>query len=497
MPVEEPSYQDNDHAESEEANQEEMNYIGQMNQQQMQMDQEYEDDQMHYDELPQDPNIQEYQAMQQEEYEGDTKLHRTRGSGRSGTGNNGERARTPGSKFDMGNTRTLQNTIGHLKQIVCSKYHTLQLTRDGFVYSYGNADFSVSGHGGSKTTPQPQILKHLSDKRVVQIACGEGHSLILTDKNDVYSWGRGYEGQLGVSNTIEIASKPNYVKSFFNIPVIFIAAGAYYSLAITHDNNLYGWGEARMGQLGLGVKTRMVRTPTHISVRESNEAVSSKNVSTVSVKDENQRLDTEEAKIVYCSAGLGHTVAISEEGELFVWGFNNCGQLGVGDQTSRWEPVRVEKDIMGNILPQIQKAVCGYYSTYAIDIFGGIYSWGKGYIGHKSLTIEDLPRKIELNTENRIFTDVYCNKNVVGFYAPIRVYSISPKCGPAQGGTLMSIIGTGFVESENIRVRFSYGSVNQEVSCSFDFKTKTIYCKTPRFEEYEGEVHPSLKLPCE
>jgi len=332
-------YQDNEHQESEEANQEEINYIGQMNQNQVQMEDEYDGEQQYQNEFPQDPNIQEYQDIQQNENDGDTKLHRTRGSGRSTTVNNGERARTPGSKYDMGNTRTMQNTVGHLKQIVCSKYHTLQLTRDGFVYSYGNPDFSVSGHGGSKYTPQPQILKHLSDKRVIQIACGEGHSLILTDKNDVYSWGRGYEGQLGVSNKIEIASKPNYVKTFFGTPVLFIAAGAYYSLAITHENKLYGWGEARMGQLGLGIKTRMVRTPTHIPVRESDDRLSSKNVSTVSVKDENQKLDSEEAKICFCSAGLGHTVAISEEGELFVWGFNNCGQLGVGDQTSRWEPI--------------------------------------------------------------------------------------------------------------------------------------------------------------
>jgi hypothetical protein len=119
---------------------------------------------------------------------------------------------------------------------------------------------------------------------------------------------------------------------------------------------------------------------------------------------------------------------------------------------------------MGNILPQIEKAVCGYYSTYAIDIFGSIYSWGKGYIGHKNLTMEDLPRKIELNTENRLFSDVFCNKNVVGFYAPVRVYSLSPNCGPSHGGTLLSIIGTGFVDSENIRVRFTYGDFNQEAS---------------------------------
>jgi alpha-tubulin suppressor-like RCC1 family protein len=287
---------------------------------QYQMDEEeayYE--QQQNDGFPQDPNIQEYQ---QNDNDGDTKMHRTRGSGRSAT-NNGERARTPGSKYEMGNTRTIQESMGHLKQIVSGKNHILQLTRDGYVFSYGASDFSVSGHGGSKVVTKPQLVKHLSDKRVVQIACGEYHSLVLTDRNDVYSWGRGYEGQLGVSESIEVATKPNYVKGFFGVPVIYIAAGAYYSLAITHENKLYGWGEARLGQLGLGVKTRMVRTPTYISVRESEETVGNKNISNVSVKEEIPRLDTNEAKIVYCSAGLGHTMAISDEGELYTWGFNN------------------------------------------------------------------------------------------------------------------------------------------------------------------------------
>lgn len=123
--------------------------------------------------------------------------------------------------------------------------------------------------------------------------------MILTDRNDAYSWGRGYEGQLGISDKIDIASKPNYIKAFFGVPVVFIACGAYYSLAITYENKLYGWGEARHGQLGLGVKTRMIRTPTYISVRESEDTVASKNISTVSVKDEQPRLDMNEAKIIY------------------------------------------------------------------------------------------------------------------------------------------------------------------------------------------------------
>ena len=54
---------------------------------------------------------------------------------------------------------------------------------------------------------------------------------------------------------------PSYIKYFHQKHVVAVAAGAFYSLAITNDGAMYGWGEARMGQLGIG-KHRDVRTPT-------------------------------------------------------------------------------------------------------------------------------------------------------------------------------------------------------------------------------------------
>lgn len=86
---------------------------------------------------------------------------------------------------------------------------------------------------------------------------------------------------------------------------------------------------------------------------------------------------------------------------------------------------------------------------------------------------------------------------MVGFYAPIRVFSISPKCGPVEGGTLLSIIGTGFINSNNLKVRFTYGTLSEEVDCLFDNSTRSLYCKTPKFDSFKGQAHPSLSLPCE
>ncbi len=148
-----------------------------------------------------------------------------------------------------------------------------------------------------------------------------------------------------------------------------------------------------------------------------------------------------------------------------MWGFNSYGQLGVGDKKTRWYPERIYHDSASQPLPRLVRVECSNYGTFCIDEYGHPYSWGKGYIGHKGHSVEELPRKIETNTSNRIFTDVFTNMNTVSFYAPIRVYSISPKCGPAIGGTIISIIGTGFVDSPHLKVSFNYGDLSQEVPC--------------------------------
>lgn len=105
----------------------------------------------------------------------------------------------------------------------------------------------AAGHGGSLQANTPQILKPLRDKRITMIACGESHSMVLTDKGYLYAWGRGFEGQLGISESIEIAATPTYVKYFHNKNVASIAAGSFYSLAVDDQGSLYSWGEARMG----------------------------------------------------------------------------------------------------------------------------------------------------------------------------------------------------------------------------------------------------------
>lgn len=84
-------------------------------------------------------------------------------------------------------------------------------------------------------------------EKVVQVACGQSHIIVLNDKGDVYAWGSGLYGQLG-----------HGVKGNLNAPrlvlagksIAQVAAGRYHSLALTSFGVLYSWGCGENGQLG-------------------------------------------------------------------------------------------------------------------------------------------------------------------------------------------------------------------------------------------------------
>ena len=74
------------------------------------------------------------------------------------------------------------------------------------------------------------------------IATGDSHTLVLCESGDIYSFGRGKDGQLGHGDGD--SSESNRVGGLEDETIISIAAGSSSSYAITSTGNVYQWLEA-------------------------------------------------------------------------------------------------------------------------------------------------------------------------------------------------------------------------------------------------------------
>jgi alpha-tubulin suppressor-like RCC1 family protein len=77
-------------------------------------------------------------------------------------------------------------------------HHIIARTYDGKVYCWGYNGDGVLGNGKEdKEIYKPELNRYLSDKNVIDICCGERHTLVLTNCGEVYAWGYNFDGQIG------------------------------------------------------------------------------------------------------------------------------------------------------------------------------------------------------------------------------------------------------------------------------------------------------------
>ena len=76
-------------------------------------------------------------------------------------------------------------------------YHSLALTGSGAIWSWGQGGLGQLGHGDHEHQWQPTKIEALTGQRVVAVSSGREHSLALTGDGDVWSWGLGGDGRVG------------------------------------------------------------------------------------------------------------------------------------------------------------------------------------------------------------------------------------------------------------------------------------------------------------
>jgi alpha-tubulin suppressor-like RCC1 family protein len=176
------------------------------------------------------------------------------------------------------------------------------------------------------------------------VGAGYEHSVYLSSTGHVWTWGRNYYGQLGVSG----GNRSTPVQVSIS-GVVAIAAGSYHTLALKSDGTVWGWGE-NWGKLGDGTQTN---------------------------RDHPVRAGTLTDIVAIC-AGETQSLALQSDGTVWAFGLNIYGDLGEGTGNEYDSPTAIS-GFYG-----VSALGCGSWHTMGIYATGG-YVYSTGYNGFGQL----------------------------------------------------------------------------------------------------------------
>jgi alpha-tubulin suppressor-like RCC1 family protein len=153
----------------------------------------------------------------------------------------------------MVSCRTLQNT------------YRLLACRDGREGRLGHGDDSMRLKPGPVTALLSQMV------HVIAVQAGGAHTVALSDVGEVYTWGCGQSGRLGIGSMTN-QNAPVIVAALGAKKVISIAAGSAHCIALTEEGDIFTWGKGELGRLGHGsggheILPREVLLSSHSTVR--------------------------------------------------------------------------------------------------------------------------------------------------------------------------------------------------------------------------------------
>ena len=245
--------------------------------------------------------------------------------------------------------------------VSCGVHHTLIITTDSNLWSCGYNGFGQLCHGDMEDRSKPQKT---SFSNVSKISTGNLHSLFQNDKGEIFSCGYNIYGQCGLGNNNHPQITPSLI---LNLPsnIVQFVCGCHQSLFLDSEGNVYSVGHNGYGSLGLGHNTNqnVLGKVGDIPPIKKISCVSAScylidfegNLWTFGLNDWNQlghggNININAPKMIctlrdiqqisFGSCGH-HFLAKNSQNQIFVTGYNRCGQLGTGDTRSASIPKEI------------------------------------------------------------------------------------------------------------------------------------------------------------
>lgn len=222
----------------------------------------------------------------------------------------------------------------------------------------------------------------LPKEKIHTLSCGFEHCMAI-GKAGVWTWGYGASGSLGHRDykSRQYPEKVQMPDQFGDANFASGEAGGYHNGVLTKAGDLLVWGRGDVGQLGL-----------------SDQQLVKDKMGKVSLGPQHVNLDF---KVKQVALGDAHTLILSENGDTFSCGWGEMGQLGVMSQKS--ESKKLNKITFDNKPVPMTKISCGAVFSLALSTEGQVYSWGSntnGQIGVDQSSNKqkycEVPQKVQI-----------------------------------------------------------------------------------------------------
>jgi alpha-tubulin suppressor-like RCC1 family protein len=277
-------------------------------------------------------------------------------------------------------------------KVACGADHTAAVTETKSVLTWGSNQYGQLGHrvhNHFTNFVRPAALAF--GGRAADVACGDGFTLVLTTRMEVYLCGReeisGYDAleQQGDDSKPPLVRLPEQHSALRGLPLVQMAAGSKHAVVVTAHGTAYAWGSNESGECGrmfpkkLHVPVPIFVPKTSRTACDDGAVIASAALVNWDVWKSGEPLSlADDVHIVDAACGNEHTVLVTKSGRLLVCGSNAHGQLGVANDQDSTSFASVQTVSHPHIDRKFVLAEAGARHTLLLDDGGSMWETGGG-----------------------------------------------------------------------------------------------------------------------
>jgi len=234
------------------------------------------------------------------------------------------------------------------------------------IWPLGHAVDPDVNHYVRRDIGPPTPVPSMQDRRIVSVASSSAHCLALSAEGEVYSWGSGNFGALGHGDE-GTRAVPSRIESLRRIERIAVGS-TWTSAAVDEDGRLFTWGLTGLVETGEGEdgEPEEFEGPTGLGYELDAEIESQATPKLVDALLQD--------RVVGVAFGHGFTLAVTDAGAVFSFGFSQKGGLGHGSLESEVLPRRIEA--LAQTRRRFIAVAAGDCHALALTEEGELYGWG-------------------------------------------------------------------------------------------------------------------------